>query len=68
MWVTDDGVFHTVALPDPTHVMASQWRVSFDALIASQSVSTICPNPAALRDLGALPDDLWLGIYAGPMT
>lgn len=32
MWIDDDGVAHTVALPDPTHVMTDDFRASLDAL------------------------------------
>lgn len=32
MWIDDDGVAHTVALPDPTHVMADDFRTSLDLL------------------------------------
>jgi hypothetical protein len=34
MWIDDDGVTHTVALPDPTHVMTDDFRASLDALVA----------------------------------
>lgn len=35
MWVDDGGVAHTVALPDPTDVMADDFRADFDALALS---------------------------------
>jgi hypothetical protein len=34
MWIDDDGVTHTVALPDPTRVMSDDFRASLDALVA----------------------------------
>ena len=34
MWIDDDGVTHTVALPDPTWVMSKDFRESLDGLVA----------------------------------
>ncbi len=33
MWVDDEGVFHTVALPDPAELMSDQFRVTFHRLV-----------------------------------
>lgn len=35
MWVDDRGVFHTVALPEPTDLMALDFRDSFAVLVAN---------------------------------
>lgn len=35
MWTDDDGVLHTVALPDPSQAMTRQFLASIDSLIAS---------------------------------
>lgn len=34
MWVDVDGVAHTVALPDPTGLMTTDFELSLDALLA----------------------------------
>ncbi len=33
MWIDDQGVLHTVALPDPTELMTDEFRRSLDMLI-----------------------------------
>jgi hypothetical protein len=33
MWIDDQGVAHTVALPDPTELMSDEFRRSLDKLI-----------------------------------
>jgi len=35
MWVDDDGVCHTVAVPDPTVLMSVAFRESLDRLLAT---------------------------------
>lgn len=35
MWLDDAGVAHTVALPDPTDVMADEFRAGLDTLLAT---------------------------------
>jgi hypothetical protein len=32
VWIDDDGVLHTVALPDPTDVMTVEFRVGLDSI------------------------------------
>jgi hypothetical protein len=32
VWIDDDGVLRTVALPDPTDVMTDEFRVGIDSL------------------------------------
>jgi hypothetical protein len=36
MWVDDDGVCHTVALPDPTVLMSDAFRESLDRLLMTE--------------------------------
>jgi hypothetical protein len=35
VWVDDEGVYHTVALPDPTVLMSEPFRESLDRLLAT---------------------------------
>jgi hypothetical protein len=42
MWIDVDGVAHTVALPDPTELMTTDFELSLDALVAVD-------RPAVLR-------------------
>lgn len=35
MWTDDEGIPHTVALPDPAEVMSDDFRSGLDALVAS---------------------------------
>jgi len=37
MWIDDDGVVHTVALPSPTELMSAGFRGSLDALVEVDS-------------------------------
>lgn len=39
MWIDDEGVVHTVALPDPTDVKSDGFRSSLDQLISQDSES-----------------------------
>ncbi|MBM0124578.1 hypothetical protein [Pimelobacter simplex] len=34
MWIDEDGVLHTVALPDPTILMTEEFRMSLDLVLA----------------------------------
>lgn len=35
MWIDDEGVAHSVALPDPAHVMTGNFRSSLDTIAAA---------------------------------
>jgi hypothetical protein len=35
VWIDDEGVTHTVALPDPSRVMADDFRTSLDTIAVS---------------------------------
>ena len=35
MWIDDDGVTHTAALPDPSDVMSEEFRTGLDALVVA---------------------------------
>lgn len=37
MWIDDQGVLHTVGLPDPTELMTDEFRRSLDKLIDQQA-------------------------------
>ena len=43
MWIDDEGLTHTVALPDPSRLMADDFRTSLDTIAAR--------DRAALRDI-----------------
>lgn len=35
MWIDDEGVAHTVAVPDPASLISKEFRTSLDALVSS---------------------------------
>ena len=70
MWIDQDGVAHTVALPRPTWVMSAEFRVALDGLLASHrpELERLVEDVEA-RTVEALPrvsDDeaAWEGVAA----
>lgn len=58
MWIDGEGGLHTVALPDPTEIMSSDFRRGLDVLARA--------DPEALRDaLGLWEEALLLSDWSG---
>lgn len=41
MWIDADGVAHSVALPDPSHLMSPTFQTALDALLATDREAVV---------------------------
>ncbi|WP_210652162.1 hypothetical protein [Nocardioides sp. SYSU D00065] len=61
MWIDEQGVAHTVALPEPTDVMSDEFRASLDAILAADREALLlilerAEESVFEEDLAALAD------------